>query len=80
MTCVWSMCLALLELIITWKVVFAEQLLSCPYTHPHTDIQPAVETLLVAWMDHFLHHKPLGSSWTAIDGGLFQTKPDVVPY
>lgn len=60
--------------------VFAEQLLSCPYTLPHTDIQPAVGTLLVAWMNHYLLDKPLGSSWAAIEGGLFEMKPNVVPY
>ena len=60
--------------------VFAEQLLSCPYTHPHTDIQPAVETLLVGWMNQYLLDKPLESSWTAIEGGLFEMKPSVAPY
>ena len=62
------------------KSALAEQLLSCPYTQSHTDIQPAVETLLVAWMNHYLQDKPLGSSWTAFDGGLFEMKPKVVPY
>ena len=52
----------------------AEQLLSCPYTHPHTDIQPAVETLLVAWMSHHLQGKPMGSSWEAVEGGFLEMK------
>lgn len=73
------MCLAYSALIIYFESVFAEQLLSCPYTHPHTDVQPAVKTLLVAWMDHYLHDKPLGSCWKAIEGGMLETKPDIVP-
>ena len=56
------------------------QLLSCPYTHPHTDIQPAVETLLVAWMSHYLLGKPLGSAWTAVEGGFLQLKPNSTAY
>ncbi|KAL3135985.1 hypothetical protein ABBQ32_007025 [Trebouxia sp. C0010 RCD-2024] len=56
------------------------QLLSCPYTHSHTDIQPAVKRLLVAWMRHYMLAKPLGSSWTAVEGGLSEMKPDVLPY
>lgn len=59
--------------------VFAEQLLSCPYTQPYSDIQPAVETLLVAWMNHSLLDKPLGGSWAAVEGGLFEKKPTVAP-
>lgn len=59
--------------------VFAEQLLSCPYTQTHSDIQPAVETLLVAWMNHSLLDKPLGGSWTAVEGGLFEMKPIPAP-
>nr|QOL01211.1 putative extracellular protein TR9_019 [Trebouxia lynnae] len=56
------------------------QLLNCPYTHSHTDIQPAVENLLVAWMSHHMFGKPLGSGWTAVEGGFLEMKHTSTAY
>ena len=61
----------------------AVQLLSCPYTHPHTDVQPVVETMLVAWMNYALLGMPLGPSWTPAEGGFLENKwagNPTVPY
>lgn len=52
----------------------ADQLLSCPYTHPHTDIQPAVKSLLVTWMNHIMLGQPLGDDWEAAEGGFLESK------
>ncbi len=52
----------------------ADQLLSCPYTHPHTDIQPTVESMLVTWMNHVMLGQPLGDDWEAAEGGFLESK------
>lgn len=52
----------------------ADQLLSCPYTHPHTDIQPTVESMLVTWMNHAMLGQPLGDDWEATEGGFLDNK------
>ncbi|KAL0046094.1 hypothetical protein WJX82_002373 [Trebouxia sp. C0006] len=51
-----------------------DQLLSCPYTHPHTDIQPTVESMLVTWMNHAMLGQPLGDDWEATEGGFLDNK------
>ena len=52
----------------------ADQLLSCPYTHPHTDIQPTVESMLVTWMNHAMLGQALGDNWEATEGGFLESK------
>ena len=52
----------------------AEHLLSCPYTSPHTDIQPTVEIMLVAWMQHACRGLVLGQSWKSAEGGFLKSK------
>ncbi len=52
----------------------ADQLLSCPYTHPHTDIQPTVEAMLVTWMNYAMLGQPLGDDSEASEGGFLESK------
>lgn len=52
----------------------SEHLLSCPYTSPHTDVQPTVEMMLVAWMQHACRGLLLGQSWKSAEGGFLKSK------
>lgn len=52
----------------------ADQLLSCPYTASHTDVQHTAVPLIVEWLNHVMRGQPLTDAWTAPQTGYVMQK------